>query len=401
MVNWGKLEGAPKWFNTPWKKLDFRFSEEEELEIERYTEKIKENIEEDKMTPMERWNATMEGQEVDRILVYLAPLTTYSIRVLDGFSNAVKPIDSFRNPKLFLKAHMAFAARFGTDCIDFYTLSYGESLWGGKAKLLELAHPVMTEPGVKSMEDADRLVVPDPRKHGLYPGDLWAVNKCKQIFKKYGLEGVMPILASCCSPPAWIVATCVRGLKNGFLDPIRNVDLWHKLIEKTTKFEIDYAKALWEADADVVWCCQHHSAWPPKVFREHIAPYDARLAKEGPLHGWGYAFNQEKHVEILRELGGYDPVKWVALDTETPVEFARQFTKEMNKAYTCIETDKTLATNPKTIEDAVKEHMKIGTSTPGVGFGMVAGSIDYWTPPENCDAFVKYVKEYGKFPIKL
>ncbi len=61
MVNWGSMENAPKWFNTLWTMLEFPFSEEEELEIERFCQKIKQNIEKDKMTPWERWNAMVKG----------------------------------------------------------------------------------------------------------------------------------------------------------------------------------------------------------------------------------------------------------------------------------------------------------------------------------------------------
>ncbi|WXG46872.1 MAG: uroporphyrinogen decarboxylase family protein [Candidatus Atabeyarchaeum deiterrae] len=401
-VNWGSMEGAPKWYGkgTPYTKLNFPFSEEEELELDRYCEKIKENISKDKMTPWERWNATIKGEEVDTINVHLHPETTYSIKVLDGYANAIKPIDSFRNPKLFLKAHLATAARFAPHNLQVYSYSYGEAEWGGKAKLLDLAHPVMVEPSVKTMDDVDRLVVPDPKKDGTYPGMLWAIKKMKELFKKNGLAGIVPILPSCCTPAEWIIPECVRGLKLGFLDAIKNPDMWHAMMKKTTEFEIRFAQALWEAGGDYVWCCQHHSAWPPDIFKERIAPYCAELAKRGPLDSWYYAANQETHVQIMADAGGYDPCKYLFFTTDTPVEFARQFTKSIDKAYVCCEPDKALLTDLPTLEATVKEHIKIGTSIPGVGFAMAAGAIDYWTPPQNVDAFVKYVKEYGKSPTK-
>jgi uroporphyrinogen-III decarboxylase len=401
MVNWGFMEDAPKWFNTPWTKLDFPFSEEEELEIERYCQKIKQNIEKDKMTPWERWKAMVAGQEVDMIHVQIHPETTYSIKALDGYADAVKPIDSFKHPKLFLKAHLASIARFGSHVPQIYSYSYGESEWGGKAKYLERAHPVMIESGVKTPEDVDRLVVPDPRKDGAYPGMLWMIHNMKAAFKKYGLGDMIPVGASCCTPPEWIVGQSMRGLKVGFLEPMKNPDLWHKEIRKTTDFAIQYAKALREAGADIVWCCQHHSAWSPQVFKDHIAQYCGEFAKKGPLDGWAYAGNQEAHVQIAADAGAYEPVQFLQFATETPVEAMRKFTKEINKAYICCEPDKAILTDLPTLEATVKQHIKIGTSTPGVGFGMAVGAIDYWTPPQNVDAFIKYVKQYGKYPINL
>ncbi|MEM3704147.1 MAG: hypothetical protein QXX79_07020, partial [Candidatus Bathyarchaeia archaeon] len=211
MVNWGLMEDAPKWFDKPWTQLNFPFSEEEELEIQRYCEKIKEHIQKDKMTPWERWKALTGGQEMDRAHVQIHPETTYSVRVLDGFADALKPIDSFKNPKIFLKAHMCSIARFGSDVPQIYTYTYGESVWGGKAKFLERAHPVMYESGVKTLDDAKRLEIPDPKKDGAYPGMLWMVHQMKQKFKEHGLGDLVPVGASICTPPEWIICNCIRG----------------------------------------------------------------------------------------------------------------------------------------------------------------------------------------------
>jgi uroporphyrinogen-III decarboxylase len=395
-VNWGSLEGAGKWFNVPFHQIDIRFSDEEELEIERYCQKIKENIEKDKMTPMERWKATIEGQEVDRFLVEAIPATPYPTRVLDGFGNVIKPIDAFRYPKLFLKSQLAFCARFGTDYPDVYSFTYGESEWGGKAKLLEMAHPVLVEPGVKTMEDVERLKVPNPYRDGQYPLMLWAMHTMKEIFKKHGLAGVVPVVASCCVRGTTMLQLSIRGLKQGYLDPIKNPDIYHKLMPLSNELAINYAKALRDVGVDIVWCCCHHATHPPEVFKEHIAKYDAEFAKKSGIDGWGYAFNQEKHVSIMHEAGGYDTVKYLMFDTLTPPEFARKFTKEINKPYIAIIEDKKLMEGSSKIEEYVKQLIKIGTSAPGVGFGLSAGTIDYWTPPECIDAYVKYAKQYGK-----
>lgn len=394
----GVLEGAPKWVDTPWNRLSFNFTEDDLLKIERYCQKIHKNIEEDKMTPWERWRNTCEGQEIDRVQVLLAPLTIYVVRVLDGFADAIKPIDGFRQPKLFLEAYISFVSRFGIDYPDFYSLSYGESDWGSKAKLLEYAHPTIVDPIVKSMEDVDKLKVPDPRKSGIYPGYLWSIKKTKEFFKKHGLGDLVPVCASCCSPPLWIMSQSILGMKEGLLAPIRNPELAHRIVKLTTKFCIDYALSLREAGADIVWMCQHLAVWPPNVYK-NFAKYDAEVAKKGKLDGWGFAFNQEKHIPILAEEGAFDTVKYAAFDPETPPEFARKFCTEHDIVYMCTEPDKTLIAGPQKIEEEVKKHIKIGTSQPK--FAMHGGTIDYWTPPENLDFFVKCVKEYGKFPTKL
>jgi len=42
-----RMEGAPDWYDTPLDKLDFEWSHDEKVEIERYCEKIHQNIAEE------------------------------------------------------------------------------------------------------------------------------------------------------------------------------------------------------------------------------------------------------------------------------------------------------------------------------------------------------------------
>ena len=57
----GKMENAPEWYGTPYDQLEFEWSREEELELERYCEKILKNAEEEEMTPLERVRGHMAG----------------------------------------------------------------------------------------------------------------------------------------------------------------------------------------------------------------------------------------------------------------------------------------------------------------------------------------------------
>jgi len=58
-----RMENAPEWYNTPLDQLDFHWSHDEKVELERYCEKIHKNIAEEEMTPRERFRATLEGKE--------------------------------------------------------------------------------------------------------------------------------------------------------------------------------------------------------------------------------------------------------------------------------------------------------------------------------------------------
>ena len=61
-----RMQGAPDWYSKHLDELGFEWSPEEELEIERYCEKILKNVAEEEMTPLERWKAHMAGKPTDR-----------------------------------------------------------------------------------------------------------------------------------------------------------------------------------------------------------------------------------------------------------------------------------------------------------------------------------------------
>ncbi|MCL4554308.1 MAG: hypothetical protein M1565_04130, partial [Actinobacteria bacterium] len=58
----GTMENAPDWYGKSLDELDFEWSTEEELELERYCEKIIKNAEEEEMTPLQRYDATWAGK---------------------------------------------------------------------------------------------------------------------------------------------------------------------------------------------------------------------------------------------------------------------------------------------------------------------------------------------------
>jgi len=192
-----RMENAPEWYDTPLDQLDFPWSKEEKLEIERYCEKIHKNIAEEEMTPKQRWDATIAGKEKDRVLCTPIVQQVFSSRTLDHSANAVKPIDLYKNPKLLVKAHLATAARYKLDMIFPYTVGYTEDLWGAQSKLIEYGNPVMIGAApVKTMEDLEGMEIPDPKKHGLYPGYLWGVREIKKILLEYDLDDKMELHVS-------------------------------------------------------------------------------------------------------------------------------------------------------------------------------------------------------------
>src|SRR4030043_1613541 len=98
-----RLENAPNWYGTPLDQLRFEWSHEEELEIERYCEKILKNASAEEMTPRQRFEATMAGRKRDRLLIEALYFNPYAVQTLNSAADVLKPIDVCRNPKLLVK----------------------------------------------------------------------------------------------------------------------------------------------------------------------------------------------------------------------------------------------------------------------------------------------------------
>ena len=138
VVRIGKMEGAGPYYGIPLDELHLEWTPEEELEIERYCQKILKNVAEEEMTPKERFYATMQGKPKDRLLIDCAFFPLYAIRTLDSFADALKPIDNYRYPKLLVKSHLATVARFKLDLFKIDVITYGEELW---LSLIHISEP--------------------------------------------------------------------------------------------------------------------------------------------------------------------------------------------------------------------------------------------------------------------
>jgi len=240
------IQPTPYWYNTPFEDLDFEWSREEELEIERYCEKILKNIaEEGGMTPKERFNAMLWGKDKDRMATTLLGGTTGVSRAYDGYREAMKPIDLYQYPKLWVKGNIAFLARFSVDVGNYHAINYGEDLWGGQSKMIEYGNPVMEgKPPIETMEDLEGVEIPDPLKDGLYPGYIWAYREIKRIFTKYNVPH--PIWGSLCVGPVLMPMMAMLGMEKFSMSLRRDPELVKRCCEIATEWLIRYGRAFIE-----------------------------------------------------------------------------------------------------------------------------------------------------------
>jgi len=397
-----RMENAPDWYDTPLDQLDFEWSKEEKLEIERYCEKIHKNIAEEEMTPKQRYKATVEGKEKDRVFVYSLAQNVYGATVLDSHADAIRPIDVYRHPKLLVKSHLATTARFKLDALFPYTLSYTEDLWGAKSRLIDYGNPVtLGDMPIKTMADLEGIEVPDPRKHGLYPGYLWAIREWKKILVEYDLYDKLEFQASTCPDGISTAMLGMTGISGFMILARKDPELCKKCAELGNEFLIDYCQAVIDEGIHSMWIC-YGIGWMPVKGNEWTLDYHLKAGKaigpQIPTVITASVPGDQPWVPLIMEKGLLGPGSYMGwsinwrLDVKKMLDNSREHNIYSSTGF----SDEILLNGPiSDIEDAVKERVEMGK--PHTKFAMTVGAIDYWTPPAHVDAAVAAVKKYGKY----
>ncbi len=408
-VKLGKMKGAGPYYGKSLDELNasLGWSPEEEREIERYCEKIHRNIKEEEMTPMERFKATMEGKERDRLLVEPFFHVSYAVRTLDGFADAIKTVDGYVYPKLTVKAHLATTARYKFDRMFCGPLSYGEELFGCDSMLIENGNPVHEgEMPIKTVEDLEGLEAPDPTKHGMFAQYLWFCQEMRRIFDKYELSGVMPIEGSFCEGPDGFACSHMMGY-NQYLKSLRkNPELCKKAAHLASEWLIKLGIAVNTlGKVDFSYMCSVVGMYPIKG-TEWIAEEYARIGKAVSaainvpiIHAW--AFNGAiDWLDELLKAGALAKDSFegaICTGDLTDYTILNDFLQK-NNLYGCYSpSDKLLVTGPASeIEKEIKGRCDAAKKIPNNRCTIGVGPIDYYVTPENLDITVAAARKYGK-----
>jgi hypothetical protein len=401
------MEGAPYWYNTPLDKLDFEWSRDEELEIERYCEKILKNVAEEEMTPVERWKANMAGKPKDRQLMIAHMKPVRVARVLDDYADALKPIDVYRSPKLLVKGMLAAAARFKLDYTCFANISYTEEIWGGRSKLVEYGNPCpVGDPPIKSMKDLEGLEVPDPYKVGLYPGWLWVCREIRRIVDQYHLP--LPVWVSMCPGAAEVAMLGMMGWTPFVIALRKNPELARACVDLAHQWNVKFARALIDvARPEGIYCCQFTGGFPLKG-SEWVADKWAELAKTIKAmqpgvhlsHGYSFLSGVFQWYPILWDHNAMTPDTFdgghggYSQDIDMKGVFNWHRDHNLYLSYSIL--DATLEKGPIS---AIEEEFKALCEFSKSQHPKFAPAINptYFTPDAHIDAAVAAFKKYSKY----
>jgi len=392
------IDGPPWWPNF----IPPAFSEEELWEIERYCAQMVKNVKElnEPLTPVERWRATREFRfgDLDRPYGMATTFNILPMRALDCFSDSLKPgIDVHWYPKLGVKAHLCFNAKFKMDCVNPYTFSYGDTELGGAAvaKFTEYTAPYWTQlysDPEHVMDDikTGKLHPLDPYHDGTYPAYLWMVRKLKEFMKKHGAYDYIPILGTACA-----MGALTMSLKDMIKLNKRNPELYAEVQKWGLNYPITFGRAMWDIldpDHDILWICD----FPTYGNLEQAKPYLEQhkiIVKAIPQFLHMIGFDQTNAIEYMCQNGN---ISLGAIELATPLEFAKKVYQKYHKLYDTITNEQYSAAATETPErnvELTKANIDTGAG-PGYFFGVPA--TDPWAKIENLEAIVKTYREYGK-----
>jgi hypothetical protein len=411
----GKMENAPYWYGTPLEKLHFEWTKDEELMIERFCEKILKNCAEEEMTPMQRWDATWNKKPKDRLFIDVLHMPNYAIRTLDSWADAIKPGDTYKYPKLGVLSHLATTARFKLDIINWYMWAYTEELWGGNAKMGDYATPmVVGAPPIKTLEDLAGVAVPDPKKHGLFPGYLWAARETINIMKKYGLDKKIPIVLSFCGDPLGTMHLGMTGFGPGMVMAKKDQALFKACMEKAAEWCIKLGNADKDLNPTALYVCSYMGAIPPlmktggkEIDNSWIADNMAMVGKAVQAHNGkympmyhlvgaaGFELWQSVYLErgAVGDKGGFGGW-WQGPEMDPALFYG--FARENDLWCGCSIDDHALLNGDMaTIENLLTVRAK--EAKRYAKHSLAFGTIEYWTPQPVLEKSLEMAKKLGKF----
>lgn len=406
-INGGIMEDAPDWYDMPLEQLDFQWTPEEKLEIERYCEKIHKNISQEEMTPCQRLQALIEGKPKDRQFVHFLSSTVHNTRVYDGGSDIIKISDIERNPKLWVKAHLFPLARFGSDNVFLHPMSYTEEIWGGRARMIEMGQPIQVEPAIKTMADLENTEVPDPRSAGLFPGFLWAVREIRRIFDEYDLTGVVPLLGGMGPLLDGVVSLGMTGIGQFLILVRKNPELCQRATDLALEWNKRLAKEMHELCQPDWWqqCAftgtfpLRANEWLADVYLDFVK-FLKELAPERHLQfGYSSLPSYTEWMDFLQEKGAVGPDGFdggfTGNEPWDKLIKMIDYHKEHGLYFTGSLPDEILSKGPiSAIDDIVKELCEYSKSSPKYAVAILS---DFWTPPEHWSVAMAAAKKYGKY----
>jgi len=338
------------------------------------------------MSPSERIGAFLSGKPIDRFPC-VPLILNHAARV-----NGVKIGAHNRDGALMGKCHADAYRRYGQDLITIFsdTAVISEAM-GTELFFPEDDVPRVQTPAIPNIGDWSRLVEATA-DDGRLPVYLEAIRTASAE-----VAGEVPV--TCCFPAPFTTAAMLRGTDQFARDLFRNRECAHGLLQHS----LDACCAFSDAVVDtggipvVVDPIATGSVLGERHFREFALPYLTELHKRIAARGMPVLLHicgqTQRILDAMLESGA----ALLSLD-DIPMSVARDRAGSKVALMGNVRPAQTLLKGkPEDVVNEVRELCEIGRSC-SAGFVLGSGcEAPIATPPENIDAMMNAVREFGCF----
>lgn len=337
----------------------------------------------ERLTPRERFALLVIDEKPDHCPV-IPLLTSFSAKVA-----GMKLKEYYTKGKALAQAQIIAWEEFGHDAINIFSeVGIIAEALGSEFFYPEDDLPVLKTPALNRKEIKE-LKIPDPYTAGRLPLYLEAIEFAYQAFGDQ-----VPILAYL--PAPLTTAMFLTPPEEFLINTIRNPSLVRDLLAISLQGAIAFSSAIIDAGGlpIIVDPLASASVISPKAFQEFALPYERELINflhrydlDCILHICG---DTEPILDFLPETNA----DLISLD-KVPISLICQRLGKKMRIIGNFPPTNLIFSSPKTIEEEVKEMVKIGRKAEKGYIAATGCEVPMKTPKENLKAFIRGAKEAG------
>ncbi len=344
-----------------------------------------------KMTSLERVQTVLQGGIPDRVPVHL-----HNFMMCAQASGLPFP-EYFHSGEAMAEGQMRAWREYGHDLllIENGTVALAEAC-GCEVAYLPDSAPVELRPVLKSLDDVDTLVLPDPYKA---PSLLENLKATHIVARELGHQ--VAVLGRADQGP-YSLAAMLLGVEN-FLEALTDPDnkaKLHALLEFSLECVYRYAIAQRDEGAHITSIGESLSGpdvSSPRMYREFEWPYASKLAKRLKETHLPLAYHICGNANLIATDMAATGCAILELDYKCDLHVIKNATRGKNAILGVVDPSGVLALGtPDLIEKKVREEIAI--LAPGGGFILGPGcGLPPTTPRENIHALIAAAHQYGQY----
>ncbi len=271
--------------------------------------------------------------------------------------------------------------------------------WGGVVQFTntDLGHPM--EPAIKSEQDLDKYVAPDPDEE-------WRYEELKKLVDRF--KGERAIITHC-TDVFDIAKESLLGDVFYLKSMVKNPEIIERVNKIVTDYELRFFRNCFELGADMVfisgdWAMTKGPMVSPNLTKKFIAPPLKKIVELAHSYGKPCFKHTDGNIwpicDIILDTGvdGIHPI-----DPMAGMDMAEAKARIGEKV--CLMGNVSCAFSLVSgTTDEVRQETKEVIRKAGKGGGLIcmsSNSIHSGVKPENYIAMLKAIKEYGKYPLAL